>query len=120
MKFKIICDVHIALKVVRFFEKKGYEAVHVNDILDSYYTTDAAISNYANENGFTVMTKDIDFKNSHLLLGKPNKVLHVTLGNISTNRLIELLENNLDDIVSHFQSEKCFVELGEGYIKVLK
>lgn len=40
MTFKVLCDVHIAFKVVRFFKEKGYEAIHVNDILDSYYTKD--------------------------------------------------------------------------------
>ncbi len=40
MIFRILCDVHISFKVVKFFESKGYEAVHVNTILDSYYTKD--------------------------------------------------------------------------------
>ncbi len=41
MTFRILCDVHIAYKVVRFFKNKGYEAIHVNDILDGFHTKDA-------------------------------------------------------------------------------
>jgi len=40
---KILCDVHIAKKVVRFFQEQGIESVHVNDILDSWFTKDESI-----------------------------------------------------------------------------
>ncbi len=120
MTFKVLCDVHIAFRVVRFFKSKGHQAIHINDILDSYYTKDSDISRYANENGFTVMTKDLDFKNSHLLEGLPSKLLKISLGNIPTNRLIELLDSNLDEIITHFQAEKCFIEIGDGFMEVIK
>ncbi len=32
---KVLCDVHIARKVVRFFLAEGIESVHINDVLDS-------------------------------------------------------------------------------------
>jgi predicted nuclease of predicted toxin-antitoxin system len=120
MTFKVLCDVHIALKVAKFFKHKGYEAIHVNNILESYHTKDSAISDYANQHGFTVITKDIDFKDSHFIQDKPRKLLHITLGNIPTIQLIEILDKNLDNIVEHFQTDKCFVELGDGYINVIK
>lgn len=119
MTFKVLCDVHIAYKVVRFFQSNGHEAIHINDILDGYYTKDSEISSYANENGYTVMTKDADFKNSHLLNNSPSRLLKISLGNISTKRLIEILDANLDEIVGHFKAEKCFIELGEGFMEVL-
>lgn len=39
MTFKVLCDVHIAYKVVRFFKSKGHEVIHVNDILDGFRTS---------------------------------------------------------------------------------
>jgi len=120
MSFKVLCDVHIALKITKFIENKGYEAEHVNNILDSYYTKDSAIRNYADENDFIVLTKDYDFKDSHFLNNSPKKLLHITLGNIPTSQLIQLLDEHLDQIITYFQSEKCFIEIGEGYIKVVK
>ncbi|HMO41250.1 MAG TPA: DUF5615 family PIN-like protein [Saprospiraceae bacterium] len=120
MTFRILCDVHIAYKVVRFFKNKGYEAIHVNDILDGFHTKDADISHYANENGFTVITKDTDFKNSHILENLPSRLLKISLGNIPTKRLIEILDANLYDIVKHFQADKCFIELGDGFMEVIK
>ncbi|MBK7338022.1 MAG: DUF5615 family PIN-like protein [Saprospirales bacterium] len=102
-----------------FFESKGHEAIHINDILNGFYTKDSEISRYANENGFTVMTKDADFKNSHLLENSPNRLLKISLGNIPTKRLIEILEANLDEIVERFQAKKCFIELGDGFMEVI-
>jgi hypothetical protein len=43
----------------------------------------------------------------------------VALGNIPTKKLIEILDKNLSDIVGHFQSESCYIELNNGYIKVI-
>lgn len=34
---KVLCDVHIARKVVRFFQGEGVEAIHINDILESWH-----------------------------------------------------------------------------------
>lgn len=116
---KVLCDVHIAFRVVRFFESKRHEAIHVNNILDGFHTKDTAISQYANKNGFIVLTKDADFKNSHFVQGPPKRLLKISLGNISTTRLIEILDTNFDEIVKHFQADKCFAELGDGFMEVI-
>ena len=120
MIFKVLCDVHIAFKVVKFFESRGYEAVHVNNILEGYHTKDSVIGDYANKHDFVVVTKDVDFKNSHFIQEKPRKLLHITLGNIPAKNLIDILDKNLNNIVSHFQSDICFLELGNDYMNVIK
>ncbi len=118
--FKVLCDVHIAFKVQRLFQGHGYEAVHVNSILEGSRTKDGDISDYANSHGFTVLTKDLDFKNSHFLRNKPEKLTRIALGNLPTSRLIEILEKNMGTLASHFKGGKCFVEIGDAYMRVLK
>ncbi|PSR13400.1 MAG: hypothetical protein DA408_17440 [Bacteroidetes bacterium] len=120
MTFKILCDVHIAYKVVSFFEAKGYHAVHVNTILERWYTKDSDISRYADDNEFIVLTKDADFKNSHFVNGHPARLRKISLGNISTKKLIAILEQHFGLLIEHFQAEKCFIELGVGYMEVVK
>jgi predicted nuclease of predicted toxin-antitoxin system len=90
---KILCDVHISVKIAKLFESKGIASVHVNDILDKWFTSDLKISDFADENGFTVITKDSDFKNSHFVKKSPKKLIKINLGNISTIRLLEIFEN---------------------------
>ncbi len=43
---KILCDVHISLKVVKFFQSQGIETEHVNQILDKWFTKDNDICTY--------------------------------------------------------------------------
>lgn len=113
---KILCDVHIARKVVRFFESVDIEATHVNDILDSWYTKDQDIAEFADQNGYVVITKDVDFRTSHLVKGSPKKLLKINLGNISTSRLIEILNTNLKFLEEQFENEKCFIEVNPDSI----
>ena len=57
---KVLCDVHIARKVVRFFQGEGVEAIHINDILESqegsiWVTTINGLNRYdAEANDFEV------------------------------------------------------------------
>lgn len=113
---KVLCDVHIARKVVRFLESVGIEAVHVNDILDSSYTKDQVIARYADEHDYVILSKDADFRNSHLLKGEPQKLLKVNLGNLSTNKLISILEEHLDLFQTKFEQGKSMIEINPDSI----
>lgn len=117
---KVLCDVHIAKKVCTFFQNNGIESVHVNDILDSWYTSDNKISEYADTHGYTVVSKDKDFKNSHLLKKGPKRLLSINLGNISTTKLIALLEANLDLLKEKFKLDICYLELGTDTIIIIE
>jgi predicted nuclease of predicted toxin-antitoxin system len=72
---KIVCDVHISFKIVRFLESKNVKAVHVNDILDGDITKDNKIAEFVDENNYILMTKDADFQNSHFLNKSPKKLI---------------------------------------------
>ncbi len=85
---KLLCDVHISFKLVNYLRSLGYETVHVNQILDKWFTKDDAISSYADENDMIVLTKDIDFRNSFLIKNTPKKLVRIKLGNLSNAILI--------------------------------
>ncbi|MCB9352870.1 MAG: DUF5615 family PIN-like protein [Lewinellaceae bacterium] len=116
---KVLCDVHIARKVVRFFKGKGIDAIHINDILDSWHTKDKKIADYADKEGYTVMSKDNDFKNSHLLKQSPKSLLMISLGNISTSKLIGILEKNLEFLKEKFEAEKSYVEISPNAVIII-
>ncbi len=118
---KILCDVHIAIKIAKYFQTKGIEAIHVNQILDSWYSKDNDICVYADINAYTVLTKDKDFKDSHFIRQTPKKLIRVNLGNISTSRFIEILENTFDELNDLFTSnQKCYVEINNDEMIILK
>ncbi|MEN8121704.1 MAG: DUF5615 family PIN-like protein [Bacteroidota bacterium] len=117
---RILCDVHIAIKVAKYFTSKGIETKHVNQILDKWYSQDKDICEYADKNGFTVVTKDTDFKNSHFLNQTPKKLIKVNLGNISTNKLIAILDHILDKLEKLFEeNNKCYVEINTDDITII-
>ena len=62
---KFICDVHISIKLVKFLISKNYNCVHVNTILDKWFTKDNAIAKYTDLNDLLLITKDGDFRASH-------------------------------------------------------
>ena len=73
----------------------------------------------ADKHEYIVVTKDSDFKISHFVQGKPQRVLKINLGNIPTLRLIEILEENFEIISDQFKDPRRFVEIGGGYLETL-
>jgi predicted nuclease of predicted toxin-antitoxin system len=117
---KVLCDVHISYKVVRFFKQKGIEAVHVNELPDRWFTKDAVISRLADAEGFIVITKDMDFKNSHFLQNTPLRLIRIALGNISNQELLAIFETYFDDFQLHCSEPKCFIEILATHVNIVK
>lgn len=95
---KFLCDVHIPYKLVKAINNVGYECIHINNILDKWFTKDKVISKYADENDFIIMSKDSDFRNNFFINNTPKKLLKINLGNISNEILINLISKNIDFI----------------------
>jgi predicted nuclease of predicted toxin-antitoxin system len=116
---KFLCDVHIPYKLVSLLQTKGYDAIHVNNLPEKWYTTDSAICDFADKNGYVVITKDNDFKNSHLINNTPKKLIRILLGNVSNNSLLSVFNLYLDDMLKAFNSnDKCMIELAKNHIEV--
>jgi len=117
---KILCDIHISIKITKLFASKGISSVHVNDILNKWFTSDIKIGDFADENDFTVITKDSDFKNSHFIKKSPKKLIKINLGNISTVRLLEIFESCYTLITEKFDSNlECYFEINSDYFLII-
>jgi predicted nuclease of predicted toxin-antitoxin system len=92
---KFLCDVHISYKLVNAIINLGFECVHVNTILDKWYSKDAAIAKYADDNNYIIITKDADFRNSFFVNKSPKKLIKINLGNITNIELIKLISDNI-------------------------
>jgi predicted nuclease of predicted toxin-antitoxin system len=93
---KFLCDVHISLRLVKWLNTQGFEATHVNKILDGYFTKDDLISAYAVRHGLILITKDADFKNQHLLRKTPKYLVKINSGNTSHKMLLELFQKHIE------------------------
>jgi predicted nuclease of predicted toxin-antitoxin system len=93
----------------------GYETVHVNQILNKWNTRDKDICSYADSNGMIVITKDYDFRDSFFLKKTPEKLIKISLGNISTSELINSISNILDAISRLNSNTSFMIEIGKDY-----
>lgn len=108
---QFLCNVHISLKIVKFLNSKNYNCIHVNSILDKWYTKDSAMANYSDENDLILITKDADFRDSYFLKNTPKKLLKINLGNISNSELITIIETNLDKIEKLNKNQNFILEI---------
>lgn len=53
--------------------------------------SDQQIWDFASENGYTIVTKDDDFRGLSLLRGAPPKVIWLVVGNTSTAEILRIL-----------------------------
>lgn len=62
--------------------------------------SDRTIWQYAQDNGFTIVTKDEDFHRLSVLHGPPPRVNWIRLGNCSTAEIVQLLRRRSGEIAS--------------------
>ncbi len=115
---KFLCDVHISIKFVKFLNSVGFESVHINDILDGCYSKDKDICHYADQHDYVVITKDADFKNSHLIQGSPKKLIKINLGNLLTSDLIDIINANQKFIQKAQDKSSFIIEISTNIITI--
>ena len=117
---KVLCDVHIPIKLVYFLRNNKVEAEHVINILSGFYTSDRDIANYADENNFIVITKDVDFRNGFFIKKSPQKLIRVCLGNIPTADLITIFQNQLRNLNKiYLTTPQFYIEINSNSILII-
>ena len=74
---RFLCDVHISYKIAKHLTEFGYEAIHVNNILNKSETSDTEIARFVDKNDFVLITKDSDFRDSYFITGTPKKIIKI-------------------------------------------
>jgi predicted nuclease of predicted toxin-antitoxin system len=114
---KFIVDAQLPRLLARELAASGHDAVHTLDFPAANRTQDQEITALAVRENRIVITKDNDFVTSFLLRGVPPKLLLISTGNISNDRLSKLLASNLTALENAF-SKHDFVELSALTITV--
>ena len=113
---RLLCDVHISYRIVNFLKQHADQVLHVNNILDKWYTMDQAICEYADSHDFIVVSKDKDFKHSHLVRCSPKKLLLVSLGNLSSEQIISTLARAIGFIKEENKKPSFFIEFNNEFM----
>ncbi|MDA1055143.1 MAG: DUF5615 family PIN-like protein [Planctomycetota bacterium] len=112
-----LVDAQLSRRMKAWLAAAGCDAIHTLDLPDANRTTDEQVHDVADREQRVVVTKDADFVDSHLLRGRPAKLLLISTGNISNRDLESLLVPLIPDIVREFQVHS-FLELGQVGIVV--
>jgi predicted nuclease of predicted toxin-antitoxin system len=114
---KFLIDAQLPARLARLLVSTGHDALHASGLQDGNRTTDRRITEVADEEDRVVVTKDRDFRDGHLLTGKPLKLLIVATGNITNTALLSLFEAHLEKIVAEFD-EADYIELAVDMLVV--
>lgn len=75
---KVLVDAQLPRRMISWFQSAYCDAIHTLDLPDKNRTTDAQVTALADNERRVVVTKDADFVSSHLLHGRPAKLLLVS------------------------------------------
>jgi predicted nuclease of predicted toxin-antitoxin system/uncharacterized protein (DUF433 family) len=99
-RVKFLVDAQLPARLANFLNRAGHQAIHTSDLPNGNASTDAQVVEIADAESRVVITKDRDFRDSHLLSGSPRKLFIVATGNISNDALIKLFEVHLGTATS--------------------
>ncbi len=94
---KLLFDHNLSPKLVDRLADLFPESTHLYT-LGMDQADDREVWNYAQSNGFTIVTRDSDYNELLVLLGFPPKVVWIRRGNCSTSTIEAMLRSHLADI----------------------
>ena len=114
---KFLIDANLPFKLAVALQAKGYDIVHTDDLPDKERTSDKEIRLISVNQKRSIITKDSDFLDSHLISGVPEKLLLVSTGNIVNKELLNLFDKYFESIISWFDKYNL-IELDNEQIVV--
>ncbi|MEM1320048.1 MAG: DUF5615 family PIN-like protein [Bacteroidota bacterium] len=115
---EFIIDAHLPLRLKKWLNDRGHDALHTDDLPKKEFTSDKEIIDFAEKEGRIVISKDSDFYKYNLIKGVPKRILFITTGNIINKELIRLFELNFENILEYFQKNNNVTELSNSAIIV--
>lgn len=100
---KFIVDAQLPKKLSRYLNEIGFDAVHTLELAKGNKTKDTEIVRISIEEKRILISKDADFYNIYLQKAEPYKLIYLTVGNISTLKLIQIFSKNWDRILEEVQ-----------------
>lgn len=89
---KLLFDQNLSPRLPRLLSDLYPGSAHVREV-GLRDAGDAAIWEYARQQGFAIVSKDSDFQQQSLLFGQPPKFIWLRVGNCSAQQVLDLLRN---------------------------
>lgn len=115
---KFLIDAHLPPGLRQVFATAGHDAIHTLDLPDQNASRDGILNNVSMAEQRVVVTKDTDFYYSHLLHGRPWKLVLLRAGNMGLKDTRQMFETHLPAIVTALQT--CtLVELDRQRVSII-
>lgn len=116
---KLLVDAQLPRRLARILQAAGHDALHTLDLPLQNRTSDSDVILVAEQENRIVVTKDADFVHSHILYGRPSKLLLISMGNVTNSELELVLAPQIEVLAALF--ETCsFIELSKIRLVVHK
>ena len=113
---RFLLDAMLPRRLARRLVASGHDAAHTLDLPSGNRTPDRDIVALADREARAVITKDADFVSSHVIAGRPLRLVLISTGNIGNEVLERRLFEHLAGIEQALE-ERGFVELAaEGLV----
>ena len=108
---KFIVDAHLPPSLCVILKAAGHVALHTSELPAGNRTPDSVLNELSQAEERILVSKDTDFYYSHVLQGRPPKLVLVRTGNLRLRELKALFAARLPDIVQALETHSL-VELG--------
>jgi predicted nuclease of predicted toxin-antitoxin system len=115
---KFLVDAHLPPSLCAVLARHGHDAKHTLDLPAKNATRDTILNQFSVDEQRIVISKDSDFFYSHLVLGRPWKLVSVKTGNMSTGELCSLFERHLSEIEAALE-QHTLVEIDRAAVTPL-
>jgi predicted nuclease of predicted toxin-antitoxin system len=102
---KLLFDQNLSHRLVGRLDDLYPQSTHVRDV-ELQWATDQEVWEFAEEEGYTIVTKDSDFNEMLVVWGSPPDVIWLRLGNCTTDAIERAIRNNADALEELAQSEE--------------
>ncbi len=116
---KFLVDAHLPPGLCALLQAAGHDALHTSQLPAGNQTPDSSLNERSLLEHWVVITKDTDFYYSHLLQGKPWKLVLVRTGNMRARELKSLFGRHLPAIVTALD-KTSLVELDRQSVRMVK
>lgn len=101
---KLLFDENLSPELVRDLAGEFPESAHVSD-LGLRGADDRRIWDHARDHGFTIVSKDTDFRERSFVEGFPPKIVWLDVGNAGTKAIADLVRRDRDR-VERFEAQE--------------
>ena len=114
---RLLLDAQLPVRLGALMSSLGHDVTHTSDLPAGNRTDDSEVSRAADASDRIVVTKDRDFLDSHLLAGRPARLLLVATGNISNNDLLAVFSAAAATLEAAF-AQNALVEISQTSVVI--